>query len=109
MDTIWRTIKEAAEQIPRDERTIRRWCAKGGALHTVALRGEDGQWMIPQEWIDDWLAENAPIDKPETMPAIRDYTAGMEALRQEIGAAVQNEVAQLHRQLAAYVLTVTPF
>jgi hypothetical protein len=99
VDDTWRTITEAAEQIPRDERTLRRWCAKGGPLHTVALRDTEGQWRIPQLWIDEWLAANS---RPgETVPATQQYASVVELLRAEIAAAVRSEIDALRRELAA--------
>jgi hypothetical protein len=96
----WRNTKETAQMVRRDERTVRRWCAPGGQLDGIALRDQDGQWQIPLAWIEEWLGAHA---EPEggTLLANEQYAAVMEVLREEVGAAVRNEMDALRLDLAA--------
>jgi hypothetical protein len=97
----WLTVREAAALIPRDERTIRRWCGPGGPLHTIALRDTDGQWRVPQEWVDAWLAEHTEAEAEADLPVTEQYGAVIEALREEIKRAVRAEMGALRQELLA--------
>lgn len=109
-DELYLTTKEVAALVKRDERTVRRWCQEqDGPLHVIAIRDSEGQWRVPQSWVDQWLTDHADdrraLTVADTRPILGDDV--LERLADKLGPVLAPTIAE--KVNAAVSEAIAPF
>lgn len=109
-EELYLTTKEVATIVKRDERTVRRWCQEvDGPLHVIAIRDSEGQWRIPQSWVDQWLTDHTDDKRALAVTDTRPILAEdvLERLAEKLGPVLAPVIAE--KVNAAVSEAIAPF